>query len=375
MIAIYSRDSTCLGHQTDHFKDVPEFFSFRSNQTVSQTMRTWRYLDPHFLLSILDFVEEKNLASQSEVLDARIRAVSSTYMVDYLVELFGKAKQTVPEDLESRKESAMAEFESKQAILRPLLVVIESEGMESIKNMSLADFCLKYNLPTDVLDVLFEYARLSYQVGDYKTSSDLLKIYRILTSSSETSTVPTDRQIRAMWGSIASYIVQEEYTAASELIAKLMEFFDTTTLPKDKFSSGASGLWLLHWSLLVLLKAGNPMNAELVSMILRDKYFNVVSVSSPYLWRYMSALVLLSGSSSQFPTNDMAVMISKDSEASQDPINAFMVDMFVHYNFDAAENRIASMSFGDDYYLASHEAQLHTAAKSLVDQIKQRLYQ
>ncbi len=75
------------------------------------------------------------------------------------------------------------------------------------------------------------------------------------------------------------------------------------------------------------------------------------------------------------PTNDMAVMISKDWEASQDPINAFMVDMFVHYNFDAAEKRIASMSFGDDYYLASHEAQLQTAAKSLVDQIKQRLYQ
>ena len=343
---------------------------------VLQTKRTWRYLDPHFLLPILDFVEEKKLATESEVLEARIRAVSSTYMVDYLVELFGKAKQAAPEDLESRKQATMAEFEAKQSILQPLLVVIESEGMDAIKNLSLADFCLKYNLPTDVLDVLFEYARLSYQVGDYKTASDLLKIYRILTSSSETSSVPTDRQIRAMWGSIASYIVQEEYTAASELITKLMEFFDTTTLPKDKFSSGASGLWLLHWALLVLLKADNgSLHAELVSMILRDKYFNVVSVSSPYLWRYLSALVLLSDSSVQLPTNEMALMISKDSEASEDPINAFMVDVFVHYNFDAAEKRIASISVADDYFLASHENKLQTAAKSLVDQVKQRLYQ
>jgi translation initiation factor 3 subunit E len=345
---------------------------------VSQTKKAWRYLDPHFLLPILDFLEEKKLAKESEVLDARIRAVSSTFMVDYLVDLFGKAKQTIPEDLEQRKASVMAEFDTKQDILRPLLVVIETEGMDTIKNMSLADFCLKYNLPTDVLDVLFEYARLSYQVGDYKTSSDLLKIYRILTSSSETTTVPTDRQIRAMWGSIASYIVLEEYTAASELIGKLMEFFDTTTLPKDKFSSGASGLWLLHWALLVLLKAqdSQALHSDLVPMILRDKYFNVVSVSSPYLWRYMSALVLLTGSSvQQLPTNEMALMISKDSEACEDPINAFIVDVFVHYNFDAAEKRIASISVTDDYFLASHEAQLRSAAKALVDQVKQRLYQ
>ena len=344
---------------------------------VSQTKKAWRYLDPHFLLPILDFLEEKNLAAVPDVLDARIRAVSSTFMVDYLVDLFGKANQTVPDELEQRKASVMADFDVKQNILRPLLVVIETEGMETIKNLSLADFCLKYNLPTDVLDVLFEYARLSYQVGDYKTSSDLLKIYRILTSSSETTSVPTDRQIRAMWGSIASYIVLEEYTAASELIGKLMEFFDTTTLPKDKFSSGASGLWLLHWALLVLLKAqdSQALHSDLVSMILRDKYFNVVSVSSPYLWRYMSALVLLAGTSVQLPTNEMAVMISKDSEASEDPINAFMVDVFVHYNFEAAEKKISSISVADDYFLAPHEAQLRTAAKALVDQVKQRLYQ
>lgn len=344
---------------------------------VSQTKKTWRYLDPHFLLPILDFIEAKKLASSNEVQDARIRAVTSTFMVDYLIELYGKAHRSLPEDLETRKASVMTEFESKQSILRPLLHVIETDGLDSVKNLSLADFCLKYNLPTDVLDVLFEYARLSYQVGDYKTSSDLLKIYRILTSSSETSSVPTDRQIRAMWGSIASYIVLEEYTAASELIAKLMEFFDTTTLPKDKFSSGASGLWLLHWALLVLLKSEQPksLHPELISMILRDKYFNVVSVSSPYLWRYMSALVLMSEDSSQLPVNEMALLISKDQDASQDPINAFMVDMFVHYNFESAEKRVASFTHSDDYFLVSHETHLRTAAKSLVEQVKQRLYQ
>jgi translation initiation factor 3 subunit E len=324
---------------------------------------------------MIDFLEEQKLASHEEIIQARIKAVSCTNMVDYLLELYQEAKISAPEDIESKKAAVISEFQSKQSQLKPLLEAIESNGVESIKGMSLADFCIKYNLPTDVLDVLFEYSRLSYQVGDYQTSSELLKIYRILTSSTETSTVPTDRQLRAMWGSIASYIVQGEYKAASDLISKLIEFFDTTTLPKDKYSSGASGLWLLHWAILSLLQSTEPLiKEELLSLVLREKFINVVSVAAPHLWRYMSALVLMSPVErlETIPTTEMAIMLQNNPEALADPINAVIVDIFLHYDFESAEKHLQGISVDDDYYLAHHAKSLKSS--TLVNHIKQRLY-
>ena len=339
---------------------------------VSSSQKTWRYLDAHLILPMIDFLEEKKLANNEEILKARIKAVSTTGMIDYLTELYQEANMTVPEELASKKSEIMSEFETKQAELNPLLEVMEKNGTDSIKQTSLADFCLKYNLSADILDVMFDYARLSYQVGDYKTSSEFLKIYRILTSSTETQTVPTDRQMRAMWGSIASYIAQAEWTAAAELIVKLIEFFDNYTLPKDKFSYGASGLWLIHWAVVVALKS---RNTDLLPLMVKDRFLNTISISSPYLWRYISALVILSPPEkvSALPMAEIANLISKESEASKDPINMVIVDLFSAFNFKEVSGLIDAVK--EDYYLDAHGSELQTRVKELTTQIRNKLYQ
>lgn len=341
---------------------------------VSSSQKTWRYLDAHLVLPMLDFMEEHKLAPESELLQARIKAVSSTAMVDYLVELYQEAKMTVPEDLATKKTQVMADFESKQAQLKPLLEVAEKNGTDALKVSSLADFCLKYNLSTDVLDVLFEYSRLSYQVGDYKTSSELLKIYRILTTSADPQAVPTERQMRAMWGSIASYIAQGEWIFASELIAKLIEFFETSTLPKDKFSYGASGLWLIHWATLVSFKLADK--SALLPFMLKDRFLNIVSISAPYLWRYISALVILAPMDriQSLPLNEMASLIVKDAEASQESLNRVIVDLFLNLSFEPVTG-LESVASEKDYYLADVAKDLPKCAKELTDQIRAKLYQ
>ena len=341
---------------------------------VSSCQKTWRYLDAHLILPMLDFMEEQKLASETELLQTRIKAVSSTFMVDYLVELYQEGKLAVPEELAAKKAQVMADFESKQSQLKPLLEVVEKNGTDALKVSSLADFCLKYNLSTDVLDVLFEYSRISYQVGDYKTSSELLKIYRILTTSADPQAVPTERQMRAMWGSIASYIAQGEWLAASELIAKLIEFFETSTLPKDKFSYGASGLWLIHWATLVSFKLGDK--STLLPFMMKDRFLNIISISAPYLWRYLSALILLTPLDriQSLPVNEMASLITKDAEASQDPINRVVIDLFHNFSFEDT-NGLESVANEKDYYLADVAKDLPKFAKELTDQIRAKLYQ
>ena len=340
---------------------------------VGTAQQTWRYLDAHLVLPMLDFAEDNKLASSQEILQARIKAVSSTSMIDYLIELYQEGKMTVPEEIQHKKAQVMADFESKQATLKPLLDVVEKNGTDAFKQTSLADFCLKYNLSADILDVMFDYARLSYQVGDYKTSSELLKIYRILTSSTETQSVPTERQLRAMWGSIASYIAQNEWTAAAELITKLVEFFDNSTLPKDKFSYGASGLWLIHWAVVVALKS---KNVDLLPIMVKDKFLNIISISSPYLWRYISALVVLSpvDKVDSLPMAEIASLIAKDAEAAKDPINALIVDLFLNFNLDNNSRGITAAATGD-YFLQEHAAELETKAQELTRKVKGKLYQ
>ena len=340
---------------------------------VASCQKTWRYLDPHIVLPMLDFVEDRKLASSSEILEARIKAVSGTGMIDYLVELYQEAKQAVPEDLAAKKAALMADFESKNAQIKPLLDVVEKTGTDSLKQIGLADFCLKYNLSADILDVMFEYARLSYQVGDYKTSSELLKIYRLLTSSTETQSVPTERQMRAMWGSIASYIAQGEWKAAADLITKLIEFFEVSTLPKDKFSYGASGLWLIHWAVLVSFQS---KNADLLPLMLKDRFLNIISISAPYLWRYISALVILTPLEKlqNFPLADVAALMAKDAEACIDPLNAVVMDLFLNFSFAVKTEGIAAATKGD-YYLEAMGTELETKATQLTAQIRAKLYQ
>lgn len=340
---------------------------------VASCEKTWRYLDPHIVLPMLDFFEDRKLASASDILQARIKAVGGTGMIDYLVDLYQEAKQGVPEDLAAKKAQLMLDFESKNAQIKPLLDVVEKSGADALKQMGLADFCLKYNLSADILDVMFDYSRLSYQVGDYKTSSELLKIYRLLTSSTETQSVPTERQMRAMWGSIASYIAQSEWKAASELITKLIEFFEVSTLPKDKFSYGASGLWLIHWAVLVSLQS---KSTDLLPLMLKDRFLNIVSISAPYLWRYISALVILSPLEKvqTFPMAEVAALIAKDVDAAQDPFNAVVIDLFLNFTFEAKTDGLAA-SAKNDYYLDALAAELQTKAAELTAQIRAKLYQ
>lgn len=339
---------------------------------VDSSQKTWRYLDAHLVLPMIDFLEDNKLAAETEIMQCRIKAVSATGMIDYLIELYQDSKLTVPSDLIERKAQITVELEAKQAQLRPLLEVVQAHGVEAIKQISLADFCLKYNLSADILDVTFEYARLSYHIGDYKTSSELLKIYRLLTSSTETMSSPTERQMRAMWGSIASYIAQNELSAASELILKLVEFFENSTLPKDKFSYGASGLWLIHWAVLVSLKS---KNVDLLSFMVKDKFLNIMSISAPYLWRYISALIILSPYEriQSLPVTDIANLISKDADASRDPINEALVELLQNFNL---ENKLhLSKAAKGDFYLDALADELDKKAGELRNQIKAKLYQ
>ncbi len=348
----------------------------------SQSIKTWRYLDPHFIIPMLDFLGDSNLVPADELFQARIKTVAATNMTDYLIDLYQESNQAVPVDLAASKTQLMADMETKQSQLRPLLHAIEEGGIDSMKQLSLADFCLKYNLSTDVLDVLFDHSRQLYQVGAYERASDLLRIYRRLTSSTDASSVPTDRQIRAMWGSIACYIALAEYTSASELLVKLMEFFDTTTLPKDKFSSGASAIWMLHWSILVILKSPSDqvLGHPLVSMILREKYLGIVSVSAPYLWKYISAIIILQTGSAASPVSnhtvtDVAVLISKDSEASSDHLSKMLIELYQNFNFEAAEQLAESeLYLTSDYFLVGHEQALKSKAVELIRSVRQKLY-
>lgn len=339
---------------------------------VGSFQKTWRYLDAHIVLPMIDYIEDNNLATESEIRQCRIKAVSGTGMIDYLAELYHESKTPAPSDLAERKSHLTADFEAKQSQLRPLLDVVETQGTEAIKQVSLADFCLKYNLSADILDVMFDYARLSYHIGDYKTSSELLKIYRLLTSSTETMSAPTERQMRAMWGSIASYIALNEWTAASELIVKLVEFFDNSTLPKDKFSYGASGLWLIHWAILVSLKSNK---ADLLTLMVKDKFLNIISISAPYLWRYISSLIILSPYErlESLPVSEIANLISKDADAAKDPINVVIVELLQNFNLEG-DFSVSEAAKGD-FYIESLAEELSTKAGELRNQIKAKLYQ
>ena len=81
-------------------------------------------LDRHLVFPLLEFLQERQLYSEPEFLEAKIRLLSGTNMVDYAMDIHKSLHGTddVPEDMVKRRAEVVSRLRSLEEAAAPQLV-------------------------------------------------------------------------------------------------------------------------------------------------------------------------------------------------------------------------------------------------------------
>jgi translation initiation factor 3 subunit E len=85
-------------------------------------------LDRHLVFPLLEFLQERQLYSRPEILEAKIRLLSGTNMVDYAMDIHKSLHGTddVPEDMVKRRSEVVSRLRSLDEAAAPLVAFLQN---------------------------------------------------------------------------------------------------------------------------------------------------------------------------------------------------------------------------------------------------------
>lgn len=87
-------------------------------------------------------------------------------------------------------------------------------------NSNLCVMILSYQIGTDQIEALYQYAKFQFECGNYSGAADYLYQYRALCTNSE-------RSLSALWGKLAAEILMQNWDIALEELNRLKEIIDS----------------------------------------------------------------------------------------------------------------------------------------------------
>jgi translation initiation factor 3 subunit E len=189
---------------------------------------------------------------------------------------------------------------------------------------------------TDVhLRVLFDCARLRFDFGEYEAAAYYLGIFRDL------SPIDSELSNNALWGKFAGHILTMQWDEADKdrEILRGMLIRSSTSSRSSEVEMLQQRSWLLHWSLFVF--ANHPKGKEnLIDTFLQDININVIQLNCPWLLRYLAVAIITLKKRWGNNVKVLARLISNEQRGSNDPIIAFVEELLVNFNFDAAQRKL-----------------------------------
>lgn len=86
------------------------------------------HLDRHLMLPVLEFLQQRRLYGDEEILEAKLRLLSGTNMVDYAIDIHKSLHATddVPADMATRRADVVARLKSVQEAAAPLVAFLQN---------------------------------------------------------------------------------------------------------------------------------------------------------------------------------------------------------------------------------------------------------
>ncbi|PCH39970.1 eukaryotic translation initiation factor 3 subunit 6 [Wolfiporia cocos MD-104 SS10] len=354
------------------------------------------HCDRHLVFPLLAHLTENEVFPAEQVQAAQYELAKETNMVDYAVSLFQQlhADEEVPEEFAGKREKAVSTNERLQQEAQAVLNVIENpevaQSLRQDKNQNLQYLKEHYNVTLEQISALYNFGQFQYSYGNYSGAADYLYHFRVLSTDPELT-------ISAHWGKLASDILTGKWDVALEELNTLRETVDSRAPSVPAFAASSSSsttdpalaqlhsrTWLLHWSLFVYFN--HPQGRTLLlETFLSPTYLNTIQTSCPWILRYLATAAVLSRKSAsgalssrvRHSIREIVKVIQMEEYQYQDPITAFLKELYVEFDFEAAQKELslAENVVANDFFLNEFREEFMDNARYLISEAYCRIHQ
>eukprot|EP00842_Homolaphlyctis_polyrhiza_P000049 jgi/Hompol1/1044/HPOL_004600-RA len=339
------------------------------------TARLVPFLDRHLVLPLLEFLESVQTYNQKDLLKSKHALLSKTKMVDFSNVIYQELHETTKNEpgYEKRRGDVLALLDSLSKQVAPMLEIIEDPSigaqLKQDKVANLAFLKEKFNFKPEMLDTLYKFSKLQYDVGNYVGASETLYHFRVLSTDAE-------RNVAALWGKLAADVMAKNWEGAFEEINNLRETID---LPSTSIETNHEQLqqriWLLHWSLFVFFNHGRGRDS-LVDLFFQPHYLNAIQTACPWLLRYLAAAVIINKRRRSY-LKDLVRIIKQESHVYSDAITEFLVSLYVDFDFDGSQQKLLECEqvLESDFFLRGLSSEFRENARQFVFEMYCRIHQ
>ncbi|CAI7863057.1 unnamed protein product, partial [Closterium sp. NIES-54] len=325
------------------------------------------FLDRHLVFPLLEFLQDRQIYPEDEILTAKIELLGRTNMVDYAMDIHKSLhhSEEVPPAMVERRGEVVSRLKTLEEAAAPLVAFLQNpatvQELRSDKAYNLLMLQEKYQIGAEGVEALYWYAKFQFECGNYSGAADFLYQYRLLCSSPQ-------RALSASWGKLAAELLMQNWDAAGEELSRVKEMIDSQT-----FASPLAVLqertWLLHWALFAMLHSENG-RSNLVDLFLQDKYLSAIQTNAQHLLRYLVAAVLTC-KRRRSAVKEVARVVEAERHAYSDPLTQFLLALVVDLDFDEAQSRLKECEelLSNDFFLGKRVAEGGYVAVPLRDEV------
>ena len=176
-----------------------------------------------------------------------------------------------------------------------------------------------------------------------------------------------------LWGELASEILMQRWDAAYSGLNVLREAIESnqTRSPVELLHHRT---WFIHWSLFVYFNHSKGRD-DLVQLFLNtssnqtNAYLNTLQTNAPHLLRYVTAAVIINPRKKNERTlKELVKVIQQESYAYHDPITEFLECLYVHFDFDGAQQKLrdCTLVLQNDFFLVGIADEFMENARLLI---------
>ncbi|KAI0531322.1 hypothetical protein KFK09_000875 [Dendrobium nobile] len=267
------------------------------------TSRIAPHLDRHLVFPLLEFLQERQLYADEEILKAKINLLSQTNMVDYAMDIHKSLYHTeeVPQDMMDRRAEVVGRLKSLEESAAPLISFLQNaanvQELRPDKLYNLQMLNDRFQIGQEQIEALYQYAKFQFECGNYSGAADYLYHYRDLCTNS-------DRSLSALWGKLAAEILMQNWAIALEELNRLKEIIDSK-----------------------------------VNLFLLKKYLNAIQTNANHLLRYVATAVIVSKRRWNM-IKELIKVIQQENHLFKDPITEFLECLYINYDFEGAQQKL-----------------------------------
>ncbi|XP_043692326.1 eukaryotic translation initiation factor 3 subunit E-like isoform X2 [Telopea speciosissima] len=300
------------------------------------TPRIAPLLDRHLVFPLLEFLQERQLYHDDEILKGKIVLLNNTNMVDYAMDIHKSLYHTeeVPQDMVDRRVEVVARLKSLEESAAPLISFLQNpnlvQELRADKQYNIQMLNDRYQVGPEQIEALYQYAKFQFECGNYSGAADYLYQYRALSTNAE-------RCLSALWGKLAAEILMQNWDIALEELNRLREIIDSKNFASPLIQL-QSRIWLMHWSLFIFFNHDSGRTG-LIDLFFYDRYINAIQTNAPHLLRYLATAFIVN-KRRRPQLKEFIRIIQQEQYSYKDPITEFLECLYVNYDFDGAQKKL-----------------------------------